>query len=208
MVSGEIARSSRDRIGFGLRKWLRKTIRPPGPADPAHLLRDLDRVGHDADQVGRVDDIEGVVRKFEIGGVHLQQPQRIGHVLPGGALPRLLEHGRGEIDAGDRGVPRIQRQVDAGADADLEHAVLTGDAHPLDRLQSAGMQRRAEGQVVHLRELVVHALDKIVLDGSYRERARPGVGSGNQVFFALVLYGRIRPFKFLQLPASRRPLTF
>ena len=59
------------------------------------------------------------------------------------------------------------------------------DAHPLDRLHAAGMQRRAEGEVVDLGELVVDALDEVVLDGGHRQRARGRVGSGNQVFFAL-----------------------
>ena len=41
----------------------------------------------------------------------------------------------GEVDAGDGAVARVERGVDAGADADLEHAVARLDAHPLDRLQ-------------------------------------------------------------------------
>ncbi len=45
----------------------------------------------------------------------------------------------------------------------------------IDRLQTAGMQRRAEGDVVDLRQLVVDALDEVVLDGSNRERSRPRV---------------------------------
>ena len=67
---------------------------------------------------------------------------------------------------------RIERQVDAGADADLEHALARLDVHALDRLQPAGMQRRAEGEVVNLGELVVHRLDKVVFDGRDRQRPR------------------------------------
>ena len=62
---------------------------------------------------------------------------------------------------------------------------LAGDAHALDGLQPAGMQRRAEGEVVDLRELVVDALDEIVLDSSDRERTRASVRSGDEVFVAL-----------------------
>ena len=38
--------------------------------------------------------------------------------------------------------------------------------------EAAGMQRRAENEVVDLRELVVDACDEIVLDGGHRQRAR------------------------------------
>jgi len=46
---------------------------------------------------------------------------------------------------------------------------VAGD--PLNGLQTAGMQARTERQVVHLRQLVVDTLDKIVLDGSHGERS-------------------------------------
>ena len=82
-------------------------------------------------------------------------------------------------------LPRIQRQVDPRADADLEHTVVAGDAHALDGLQPARMQRRAEGEVVDLGELVVHALDEIVLDSSNGERTRASVRSGDEVFVVL-----------------------
>ena len=65
--------------------------------------------------------------------------------------------------------------VDAGADADLEDAVAGLDAHPLDRLQPARMQRRTEDEVVDRRELLVDAVDEVVLDGRHRQRARRGV---------------------------------
>ena len=47
--------------------------------------------------------------------------------------------------------------VDAGADADFEHAIARLDAHPLNRLQPAGVQRRTEGEVVDRGELLVDA---------------------------------------------------
>ena len=51
--------------------------------------------------------------------------------------------------------------------------------------RAAGVERRTEDEVVDLRQLVVNALDKIVLDGSHGERSRTGVRSRNQVFIAL-----------------------
>ena len=71
----------------------------------------------------------------------------------------------------------IERGVDAGADADLEHAVAGLDAHPLDRVDAARMQRRAERQVVEPRDVLVHARDEIVLDNGHRQRARGRVGA-------------------------------
>ncbi len=50
--------------------------------------------------------------------------------------------------------------VDAGADADLEHAIAGLDAHPLNRLEAAGVERRAEREVVDRRELFVDAATK------------------------------------------------
>ncbi len=79
----------------------------------------------------------------------------------------------------------IERQVDARADADLEHTVVAGDAHALDGLEPARVQRGAEGEVVDLSELVVHALDEIVLDSSNGEGTRASVRSGDEVFVVL-----------------------
>ena len=51
-------------------------MRPPGSADAVHFLRDLDRIRDDADEIRRVDDVERIVGELQIGGVHLQQPDR------------------------------------------------------------------------------------------------------------------------------------
>ena len=80
---------------------------------------------------------------------------------------------------------RIERQVDAGADADLEHALARLDVHPLDGLEPAGMERRTEEQVVDLGELVVDRFDEIVLDGGSRQGPGRGVRAGHQFIFPL-----------------------
>ena len=49
-------------------------MRPTGPAHAAHFSCDLDRIGHDADEIRGVDDIEGVFRELQVGRVHLEQP--------------------------------------------------------------------------------------------------------------------------------------
>ena len=46
---------------------------PAGTADPLHLAHDGERIGHDADDVRGVDDVEGVVGEPEVGRVHLEQ---------------------------------------------------------------------------------------------------------------------------------------
>ena len=53
-----------------------------------------------------------VVGELEVGGVHLEQPD-VGDALAGDALARLLEHRRGQVDAGDRAVARVEQRVDA-----------------------------------------------------------------------------------------------
>ena len=73
--------------------------------------------------------------------------------------------------------------VDAGADADFEHAIAGLDGHPLDRVHAAGMQRRAEGDVVEPRNVLVDAGDEIVVDDADRQRPRRGVGPDNLFAF-------------------------
>jgi hypothetical protein len=82
---------------------------------------------------------------------------------------------------------RIERKVDAGADADLEYAFARLNVHPLDRLETAGVKRGSEDEVVDFREFVVDALDEIILDGCDRQCARPGIATGNELIFRLVL---------------------
>ena len=58
----------------------------------------------------------------------------------------------------------IQREIDAGTDADFQHALPRLELHPLNGLQAARVQRGPEEQVVDLGEFVVNAFDEIVLD--------------------------------------------
>ena len=133
-VNGEISRSIERQQRIRAAEVVQDDDAAAGPADAAHLARDGDRIGHDADEIRRVDDVERVVGELQIGGVHLEQPD-VADALARDALARLLEHRARQVDAGDRAVARIQRGVDAGADADLEHAIAGLDAHPLNRLQ-------------------------------------------------------------------------
>src|SRR4029450_10676649 len=86
--------------------------------DTPHLTNDLNRIGHDADHVRRIDDVERVVGEREVGGIHLHQTHVL-ETLALDALARLLEHRRGEVDPRDVAIAWIERSGDAGADADL-----------------------------------------------------------------------------------------
>src|SRR5258705_1542163 len=79
-------------------------------------------------------------------------------------------------------VPRIERGIDSGADADLENAIVRGDAHPFDRDEPAMVQCRAKPQVVPAGLLLVHARDEIGLDSGHRQGAGRNVGSEIIVF--------------------------
>ena len=146
-----------------------------GAADAAHLARDGHRVRHDADHVRRIDDVEGVVGELEVRGIHLQQPD-VAHAFARHALARLLEHGAREVDTGHRTVGRIQRGVDAGAHANLEHTIAGLDAHPLNGANTAGVERRTEDEVVNGSKVFVDAGDEGILDSSDRQGPRGDVG--------------------------------
>ena len=162
-VKGEMNRSARETILFELRKWLRNTKRPPGRQTPPHFVDRFHRVRHDANGVGRVNNVEQVVRKRERFRIHLQQPD-VGQPVSGDAPLRILEHRLAEIDTGHATVPWIQRCVDPGAHTDLQHPITGTDAQPPDRLEPAGMQRRTVEEVVDRRDLLVYARDEVGLD--------------------------------------------
>ena len=84
----------------GAQEVVQEDDAPAGPAHPAHLARDGRGLGHHADQVRRVDDVERGVGELQLGGVHLQQAD-VGAVAA--RLPRagLLEHRRRQVDAHD-----------------------------------------------------------------------------------------------------------
>jgi L-arabinokinase len=164
---------------IGAEKVVQEDDASTGTADAAHLLRDPDRIGHHADEVRSVHDVERPVREFQISRVHLDQPDGTGHVLSHRPLARLLEHGRREIDAGDGTILGVQREVDARADPDLEHALVSLDVHALNGAQAARMQCRTEDVVVDLRELVVDAFDEVVLDRGHGERTCRGIRTGD-----------------------------
>jgi hypothetical protein len=71
-----------------------------GPADPPHLVRDANGIGHHADEVRRVDNVEDVVGELQIRGVHLQQTN-VADVFALRALARDLEHRLAEVDTSD-----------------------------------------------------------------------------------------------------------
>ena len=93
-------------------------------------------------------------------------------------------------------------RVDAGADADFEHPLARPDAHPLNRLHAARVQRRTERPVVDPRDVLVDARDEVVLDHGHRQGARRRVGPENLFAVAGAVSVQIRP------SALRLYLTF
>jgi hypothetical protein len=77
---------------------------------------------------------------------------------------------------------RIERRVDAGADADFEDAVTGPDPHAIAGDKSAGMERRTENYVVDTGQLFVNACNEIVLDRGDRQRPGGHVGSEVRIF--------------------------
>jgi hypothetical protein len=80
---------------------------------------------------------KGIVAELEVGGVHLKQAY-VADAFARDTLARLFEHRAREVDACYRAVARIQRGVDAGADADFQDTVAWPDSHPLDRVHPPG----------------------------------------------------------------------
>ena len=136
-----------------------------GTADAVHFPRHRDRIGHHADHVRRVHDIESVVGELHVRAVHLEQAD-VAQILVGDAFARPFEHRARKIDASHRAVGRIQRRIDSGAYADLEYAVARLDAHALNRIHSAGMQNRAKSEVVEPRDILVDPRNEVVLNSS------------------------------------------
>jgi hypothetical protein len=134
------------------------------PADAAHLARHLDGIRYDADEIWRVHDVERVVWKGEARGVHLEQAH-VAHSLLCDFLVRLVEHGARQVDSCHAAVARVERQVDPGADPNLEDAVTRRHRHALHGLQSARVQSGPEDPVVHRSELGVHASNEVRLYG-------------------------------------------
>ena len=62
-----------------------------GATDAPHLASDGHRIGHDADHVRRVDDVEGVVSESEIRRIHLLETN-VRDALLDNTLVSLLEH--------------------------------------------------------------------------------------------------------------------
>jgi hypothetical protein len=77
----------------------------------------------------------------------------------------------------------VQRDVDASADAHLEHAIARLDGHPLDRVDTARMERRTECDVVEPGDVLVDAGYQIVIDDARRQRPCRSVGPDNLFAF-------------------------
>ncbi len=128
---------------------------PAGPADAAHLGGKARRVRHHRGDIKRQHRVEGVVLEGQVFGVHLDERLDLRQVLARDPPARPRQHLGRDVDAGHRGIGTEIRQRQAGADADLEDALarpVIGDA---DRILAAGMEHRAEDQIIGPREQAI-----------------------------------------------------
>jgi hypothetical protein len=104
------------------------TARPPGTQHAARLGKYRQRVGHvleDSVGVRAVDTVVSEGKAVDIAAVDLDLRERAG------ALPRLLDHARGVVDADHRAVVTgrvgVCREVRAGSTTQIEDHVVATD---------------------------------------------------------------------------------
>ena len=101
------------------------------------------------------DRVEAAVGEGHPHRVHLQQAGDVGEALAPDPRQGALEHlGRG-VDADDRGILPIERQRQAGADADVEDALVRPPVGEGDRVLPPGMEDRAFQHIVKGREAAI-----------------------------------------------------
>jgi len=74
-------------------------------------------------------------------------------------LDGLVEHLLHEVDAGELARPRVERKVQARADAHLEHRIAPLDGELLDGGGASGSEDPVEDEVVDRGVQLVRALD-------------------------------------------------
>ena len=81
------------------------------PVDlPAHFIGILDR----GDHVGGHDEVEMIVGKVEVGGVHDVQVEAAATIDIGGFFPGPFDHRPGNVDSHQLGPGRVKIQVEPG----------------------------------------------------------------------------------------------
>ena len=131
---------------------------PAGLHHAPHLAEDGNRIGHGRDRVGRHHLVELVVAEAQGRRVHdLQDDVRHGEGLD--ALDRLVQHLLRQVDAGQPARCRIERQIQAGADADLEDAVASLEGKLFDGRGTSGSEDPVEDEIVDRSQELVRAFD-------------------------------------------------
>ena len=144
-----------------------------GLHDAAHLAQHRDRIGDGGDGVRRQRLVELVLGKVERRRVHhLEGDVRHRQVLH--ALDRLVEHLGREIDTGQSGERRIERQGEPGPDTHLEHRIARGQRQLTDGRRAARREDPVEDEVVDGSQQLVRALDLPLLQ-RYVHVFPPGV---------------------------------
>ncbi len=136
---------------------------PPGRTTRANSSIAASGFGTARQHVLRHHHVERIVGEFELLGIHHREALDILQAVLGDALLGLLQHRFRNVGAEDADVLAIERQRDAGADADFEHAAadLVGG---LDRGLPALAEHAAEHEVVDRRPAVIGLLDRLAVE--------------------------------------------
>lgn len=145
-------------------------------ADAQHLARDGNGVGHDVDQVRRVDGVEARIGKSQTARIHPAQCDVTGAVTSQTVLGPF-DHRRREVDRHDVAAARILGQAHAGADANFENGLSSGGSQARHRPAAPRLQCRAVNHVVEGRETSIDLFSRGHSDQS-------GVGIGPPVTVA------------------------
>jgi len=101
--------------------------------DARELVERRLRVRHRRDDELRHDDVEEIIRKCQMLGIHHGQCLDIGQAVLGHTFLRLAQHWRRDIDPDQAVGPRVVGECDTGSDADLQHRIARLKSHALDR---------------------------------------------------------------------------
>src|SRR3954470_7337913 len=119
-----------------------------GLAHSVQLAEQASGLLHHGHHVHRHHLVEAAVGKVHGVRIHLVQALDIGEPAPPDAHARLVEHLAREVDAGDAHERRVQRQREAGADTDFQHALAGAAFEDFENRLAPRLQHRTEQGVV------------------------------------------------------------
>src|ERR1019366_3653143 len=123
-------------------------------------------IRHRRDDELRHHHVEETIRETEALRIHYGERIDVGELVPSHALLRLAQHGLAIVHADDAIARRIVGERDAGADPDIEDAPA-GPLSGRDRRPAAGIEDRAEHQIVDRRPARIGLCDGLAVELTY-----------------------------------------